>query len=127
MTTDGVSIEFDDISEGDVIRTLRYNDKVHIVLQGTAEEQDDDGDWLSGSELLTYKDNPDYDEEYYLIESASLPTEPGTLVTYENTRGRPVYALKTYEDDEWYVSFPDGSAGTFESLRIAVKDWTALN
>jgi hypothetical protein len=127
MTSDAVLIDFDAISEGDTIRVVRTSNDINIVLQGVAEWQDEDGDWNVGSELLTFKDAASYEEEYYLVNSASLPTEPGTLITYENYRGLPVFALKTYEDDEWLVTFPDGSSGTFSSLNIAIKDWTALN
>jgi hypothetical protein len=120
-----VLISFDEISESDVIRTVRTNGDVIVTVEGRTEYQDEDGDWLNGDELLTFRGA--YDEEYYLLESGSLPDEPGTLVTYSNHLGLPVFALKLYGDEGWLATFPDGSAATFEDLYIARKDWELAN
>jgi len=57
----------------------------------------------------------------------SLPTEPGSLVAYDNHIGLPVFAVKTYGDEGWFTTFPDGSNGLLSDLRIALKEWTVLN
>jgi hypothetical protein len=118
-----VLIDFDEITESDVILTVRKNEDVTITIEGEAQYQDSDGDWLCGDELLTYHDSA-YDEEYYLIKSGSLPEDAGTIVTFPNHRDETVYALKLYGDDGWFANFPDGSSAVFDDLYIARKDWT---
>jgi hypothetical protein len=126
MAEDSVKIDFDQIAEGDTIRVVRSGADIDIVLQGVANWQDDDGDWNSGDELLTFKDSHTYEEEYYLIRSAALPTEPGTLVAFENYRGLPVFCLKAYGDEGWFTSFPDGSSTVMSDLRVATKEWALV-
>lgn len=123
---DAVQIDFDEIKQGDRIRTLRSNDSISIVLEGVAEKEDMDGDWICGDELLTYRDG-DYEESYFLVNSGSLPEETGTLVTWQSQRNQPVYALKVPVEGKWFLSFADGSADYFDSLHVARKDWTRLN
>jgi hypothetical protein len=119
-----VLIDFDEIAENDVILTVRKSDEVTVTIEGEAQWQDSDGDWLSGDELLTYRDSS-YDEEYYLIKSGSLPDVVGTLITYPNHNGEPVYALKVYGEG-WFATFPDGSSAVFDDLYISRKDWELL-
>lgn len=120
-------IDFEDIREGDEIRVVRTSDAVTITVQGVAERQDEDGDWYSGIELLTYVDGHYDKEEYFLVKPGPLPLEPGRVVTFLSAHGKPVYAMKTYGDGEgWFTTFPDGSSALISDLYISRKDWSEV-
>ena len=125
--TEPIQIDFDDIEQGDHILVIRTNEALKLTLEGVADYQDEDGDWCVDSELLTYHENAKHEEEYFLVKSGNLPLDPGTLVTYPNYAGRPVYALKTYGEDEgWFTTFPDGSSALISDLYISRKEWTQI-
>lgn len=122
---DEIEIGFDEIKEGDEIRTVRSDDRVTVTIQGDAEWQDEDGDWRCGDELLTYQDG-EYEEKYFLLSSGSLPTTAGSLVTWDNYLGAPVFSMKAYGDDGWFTTFPDGSSCHMNDLQVARKKWAEV-
>lgn len=122
-----VQIKFDEISEGDLIRTVRVGVASTTTVEGIAFEQDYDNDWTAeDGELLSYHEAYGDSETYYLLKSGSLPEDPGSLIAYPNHWGKTIYALKVYGEEGWYTTFPDGSSAFINDLYISRKNYTVL-